>query len=102
MEQRDLKGTLVEKRDGVGIVFLNRPDKLNALNSDIIEDLFYLMEAFEEDPGFRHLLFLLNLRNPFLCRFRPIFLSIFWFFLLYGVVFYLVLCYDNKKKDFFT
>ena len=53
MEQRDLKGTLVEKRDGVGIVFLNRPDKLNALNSDIIEDLLYLMDAFEEDPEVR-------------------------------------------------
>ena len=31
MAERELKATLAEKRDGVGIITLNRPEKLNAI-----------------------------------------------------------------------
>ena len=40
MAERELKATLAEKRDGVGIITLNRPEKLNAINQDIMDDLY--------------------------------------------------------------
>ncbi|CAM9810722.1 unnamed protein product [Scytosiphon promiscuus] len=42
---------LVEKKDRVGIVTLNRPKALNALNGGLIQDICSAAEAFEEDPG---------------------------------------------------
>ena len=53
MAERELKATLAEKRDGVGIITLNRPEKLNAINQDIMDDLYYLFDAYEEDPEVR-------------------------------------------------
>ena len=53
MAERALKATLTEKRDGVGIITLNRPEKLNAINQDIMDDLYYLFDAYEEDPEVR-------------------------------------------------
>ena len=47
MAERELKATLAEKRDGVGIITLNRPEKLNAINQDIMDDLYYLFDAYE-------------------------------------------------------
>ena len=40
---------LVETRGNVGIITLNRPSALNALNSALIEDLYQALEAFEAD-----------------------------------------------------
>ena len=53
MAERELKATLAEKRDGVGIITLNRPEKLNAINQDVMDDLYYLFDAYEEDPEVR-------------------------------------------------
>lgn len=44
---------LYEKKDGIGIVTLNRPDKLNALNSTVYTDLYNAFEAIENDPEVR-------------------------------------------------
>ena len=40
---------LVETRGNVGLITLNRPDALNALNSALIEDLYQALVAFEAD-----------------------------------------------------
>ncbi len=41
---------LVETRDRVGLITLNRPQALNALNSTILRDVVAAAEAFEADP----------------------------------------------------
>lgn len=35
---------------GVGLVRINRPDALNALNAQVIEEVFTALEAFDADP----------------------------------------------------
>jgi enoyl-CoA hydratase/carnithine racemase len=42
---------LVEREDGVGIVTLNRPDKLNAMNRQLGRELGAAVKAFEADDG---------------------------------------------------
>lgn len=42
---------LVEKADGVGVITLNRPKALNALNDPLIRELAAALEEFETDDG---------------------------------------------------
>jgi enoyl-CoA hydratase len=42
---------LIETRARVGLVRLNRPKELNALNSILMEQLVAALEAFDADPG---------------------------------------------------
>ena len=42
------KLTLIEKKDGVGIITLNRPAKLNALNSALTQEIHKALTDFEE------------------------------------------------------
>ena len=40
---------LVEKRKGVGVITLNRPQALNALNSQLIAEINQALDQFERD-----------------------------------------------------
>jgi enoyl-CoA hydratase len=42
---------IVERRDGVTLVTLNRPEALNALNSRVLADLLAAMADFDADPA---------------------------------------------------
>jgi enoyl-CoA hydratase len=42
---------IVERLDGVGLIRLNRPQALNALNAKLIEELNGVLDGFEADPG---------------------------------------------------
>ena len=41
---------LVEQRDAVTLITLNRPQALNALNSQVLDELIEAFAAFEADP----------------------------------------------------
>jgi enoyl-CoA hydratase/carnithine racemase len=42
---------LVDREDGVGIVTLNRPDKLNAMNRKLSSELREAVKAFDADDA---------------------------------------------------
>jgi len=44
---------LVEQRDAVTLVTLNRPQALNALNSQVLADLIAAFAAYDADPSQR-------------------------------------------------
>jgi enoyl-CoA hydratase len=44
---------LVEQRDAVTLITLNRPQALNALNSQVLKDLSTAFAAYDADPGQR-------------------------------------------------
>lgn len=39
-----------ETRGGAGLIYLNRPDALNALNSQVMREVVEAMETFDQDP----------------------------------------------------
>src|SRR5688572_25874811 len=49
----DLKYVLVESRGDVGIVTVNRPDKLNALNAETVNELRIALEQVAKDDAVR-------------------------------------------------
>ncbi len=49
----DYKTVLVEKRGAVALVTLNRPDALNALNSEVLKELIEVFAAYDSDEGQR-------------------------------------------------
>ncbi|MDR3467922.1 MAG: crotonase/enoyl-CoA hydratase family protein [Xanthobacteraceae bacterium] len=44
---------ILDVRDTIALVTLNRPDRLNALNFDLIDRLTAMLEILEADPGVR-------------------------------------------------
>jgi enoyl-CoA hydratase len=49
----DYSNILVEKRDAVTLVTLNRPQALNALNSEVLKEVIEAFQAYEADPSQR-------------------------------------------------
>lgn len=47
----DFQLIIAETRDRAGLIRLNRPQQLNALNSAIMEELVSACESFDRDPG---------------------------------------------------
>lgn len=47
---------LKELKDGVGLLTLNRPEKLNALTGALLDELYQALREAQEDPGVRALL----------------------------------------------
>jgi enoyl-CoA hydratase len=49
----DYNSILVEQRDAVTLVTLNRPQALNALNGDVLSELIAALAAYDADPAQR-------------------------------------------------
>lgn len=49
----ELKYVVYEKKESVALITLNRPEKLNALNRDVLTDLLRALEEAEGDPEIR-------------------------------------------------
>lgn len=47
---------LLETTDGIGLLTINRPDKMNALNSQVFNDLEKAMDDVSADPSIRSLI----------------------------------------------
>ncbi|SCX05798.1 putative enoyl-CoA hydratase echA8 [Agrobacterium sp. DSM 25558] len=47
----DYETLIVEKRDAVGVVTLNRPQALNALNSTLLKELRHILSSFSADDS---------------------------------------------------
>ena len=47
---------LLEKRNGVGLITLNRPQALNALNSELISEINQALDQLEKDGGFAYMI----------------------------------------------
>jgi enoyl-CoA hydratase len=47
----DYETIIVEERGKVGLITLNRPKALNALNTQVLEELLSALGAFDADPG---------------------------------------------------
>ena len=44
---------LVEENDGIGIIKLNRPDVLNAINDEMLSELFQAVQSLEEHKAIK-------------------------------------------------
>jgi len=50
----DMNSLILTKTDGrIGIATLNRPDRLNALSIDLMDELIAALEGFDKDPNVR-------------------------------------------------
>lgn len=47
------KNLLYKKEDGIGIVTINRPEVLNALNTEVFDELYDLFKAIDDDSDVR-------------------------------------------------
>ena len=60
----DYNTILVEQRGAVTLVTLNRPQALNALNSEVLKELIAVFSAYDADPS-QHCLVLTGSEKAF-------------------------------------
>ena len=48
---------MMENHEGIGIITINRPDKLNALNGEVIEQLDEIIQTLKTDPKIQAVIF---------------------------------------------
>lgn len=51
------KNLLIQKKDGIGQIIINRPDKLNALNAETVKELYEAFLSLQESPDVRVIIF---------------------------------------------
>ena len=56
-----MSDVLVEVKDAIGIVTVNRPDKLNSLSSEVRRDLAEAFEKFDNDESIEVCLSLIHI-----------------------------------------
>ena len=49
----EYKNILVKVEDAIGVITLNRPKALNALNSELLTELVDIVEKWDADDGVR-------------------------------------------------
>jgi enoyl-CoA hydratase/carnithine racemase len=52
-EEEEYRYIVLEKKEGVGILYINRPEAKNALNGTLVEELRSAFTRLGEDPGIR-------------------------------------------------
>jgi len=53
----EYKTVILEKKDGIAILTLNRPEKLNAVNQEMRSEISGILEDLERDEGIRVVVF---------------------------------------------
>ncbi len=52
----DYKTVFLEKKDGIAILTLNRPDKFNAVNMEMRSEILGILDGLEKDPDVKVLI----------------------------------------------
>jgi enoyl-CoA hydratase/carnithine racemase len=55
-EQMDYKTVILEKKDGLAVLTLNRPDVLNSVNMEMRSEIAGILDSLEVDPAVRLLI----------------------------------------------
>ena len=57
---------IFEKRDGIGYLTLNRPEKLNSLSTELMAELGQALDLIEDEPDIKVVIFDISCEYPFL------------------------------------
>ena len=58
-------------KENIGIIYLDRPGQLNALDDNAINSIRDILQKFENDDNIKAVLFDSPYRKRFFCRRRP-------------------------------
>ena len=53
----NFKTIILERRDNIAVLFLNRPDKLNAFTFSMMEEIVAALDIIEADDTFHAVIF---------------------------------------------
>ena len=52
----EYKTVMLDRKDGIAVLTLNRPDVLNSVNMEMRSEILGILESLEKDPGVRVLI----------------------------------------------